>query len=350
MNSPTPQASRTATVCLVILTTIAVAGALFWLRPVMIPFVLAVFVTLGLSAAVNFLEARLRVPGPLALPATLALGLVTFGAISTLVSASVGQLIGSAPAYTQQLAGLVDQALERLPLDRLGWVPESEIQRLAALPVAAARTLLSGTTNAILDLFSNSLLVLIFVVFLMLGASHGRRPTGTWQEIESRIQGYLLLKGVISAVTGLLVGVVLAVLGVPFALGFGLFAFLLNFIPNIGSVLATLLPVPVVLMDPSLSAGAAALAIGVPALIQIGVGNFLEPKLMGDSLDLHPVVILMMLIFWGMLWGVAGMLLATPITATIKILFEKLPSTRPLAELMAGRIESLRSPELEADA
>ena len=79
------------------------------------------------------------------------------------------------------------------------------------------------------------------------------------------------------------------------------------------------------------------LAIAVPAAIQAVMGNLVEPRMMGDSLDLHPVTILMSLIFWGMLWGVVGMLLATPITAVLKIFLERFEGTRPLANLLAGR-------------
>jgi 4-hydroxybenzoate polyprenyltransferase len=125
------------------------------------------------------------------------------------------------------------------------------------------------------------------------------------------------------------------------ALVFGLFTFLLNFIPSVGSIVATLLPLPVVLMSPAISGTTAVLAIVVPGVIQFGIGSVLEPKLMGSSLDLHPVVILVALIFWGMLWGIPGMFLATPITAVARILLEKIEMTRPVGELLAGRIGGL---------
>ena len=136
-------------------------------------------------------------------------------------------------------------------------------------------------------------------------------------------------------------GLTLLILDVPLAMVFGLLAFLLNFIPNIGSAIATLLPLPVVLVDPQVSALSAILALAIPGAIQGVMGNVVEPRMMGDSLDLHPVAILMSLIFWGMLWGVIGMLLATPITAVLKIFLERFDGSRPLAELMAGRLNGL---------
>ena len=139
----------------------------------------------------------------------------------------------------------------------------------------------------------------------------------------------------------MLVGTVLAILGIDLALVFGLLAFLLNFIPSVGSLIATLLPLPVVVVSPDISATTAVLAIAVPGTIQFAIGNVIEPKVMGDALDLHPVVILLALIFWGVLWGIVGMLLATPMTAVMKILFEKIELTAPIADLLAGRLDAL---------
>jgi AI-2 transport protein TqsA len=163
------------------------------------------------------------------------------------------------------------------------------------------------------------------------------------------VQRYLVQKAAISAFTGVLVGASLTLLGVPLAMAFGLLAFLLNFVPNVGSIVATLLPLPVVIVSPDISTGTAVAAIAVPGAIQVTIGNFLEPKLMGDALDLHPVTILISLIFWGMLWGLVGALLATPITAVLKILMDRFGGSRPVAELMAGRLTHSPLPEPEPE-
>ena len=342
--------SRVETVCLVILTAVAGAAALFWLRPVMIPFVLAIFVSLGLSAAIDFQVKTLRVPGPLALPVTLLVGGLAFTLLGALVSASVGELAANSGTYNAQFAELIARAVRSVPFNLLGFVAEADLANLSSIPLSAVRTLLAGTTNALLEIISQSFLVIIFVAFLMVGSGRRSQSTGTWGEIEQRVKRYLVVKAGISAFTGLLVGGVLAILGVPLALVFGLFAFLLNFIPSIGSIIATLLPLPVILFSPEVTGAAVVLALVLPGVIQVGIGNIFEPKIMGESLDLHPVVILLMLIFWGMLWGIAGMLLATPLSAIMKILFDKIESTRPIAELMAGRVENLRSPANDTPA
>ena len=151
-----------------------------------------------------------------------------------------------------------------------------------------------------------------------------------------------------SSVTGILVGFVLSILGVKFYWMFGFLAFMLNFIPSIGSVIATILPLPVALIDPELGIVSKVLVLAIPGGIQFFIGNILQPKLMGESLDLHPIVVLLSLIFFGMIWGIIGMFLAVPITAVVKILLERFGYTRAIADLIAGKTDVLtksRSPD-----
>jgi AI-2 transport protein TqsA len=314
----------------------------------MIPFVLAVFIWLGLSSFVDFQMQRLRLPRAAALIITLILAAAFFALIGLVVSASVSQLSANASAYQAQLAQLLGRAAEALPAGFPRPALEAGPWNFSEGTVGAVGSMFLATTNAILEVLSQSALVLVFVIFLMIGGPGRRKaPSGVWGEAEARVKRYLVAKAVISAATGILVGLTLTLLGVDLALVFGLFAFLLNFIPNIGSIIATLLPLPVVLVSPDLSTTAAVLAIAVPGAIQIVVGSFIDPRVMGEALDLHPVVILIALIFWGMLWGIAGALLAVPITAILKIALEKSEQARPITELMAGRLDALRSPEDE---
>ncbi|MCP3986459.1 MAG: AI-2E family transporter [bacterium] len=334
---------RVQSVCLVILATVASAGALYWLRPVMIPFVLALFIALGLDMMRDQLMLRARVPRALALPVTLIGGVLALAGLGALVSASLGQLSQNAGIYTEQLQKLIVQTIAILPGPLQEAAEALDLEALTNIPVSSVTGMLGRTTSAIANLLSQSTLVLIFVLFLVLGGPQAQPQEGTWGQVVSRVQTYLLSKIVVSAVTGFLVGLTLLILDIPLAMVFGLLAFLLNFIPNVGSAIATLLPLPVVLVDPSVSSLAAILALAIPAGIQGVVGNVIEPRMMGDSLDLHPISILMSLIFWGMLWGIIGMLLATPITAVLKIFLDRFEGSRPVAELMAGRMGALTS-------
>jgi AI-2 transport protein TqsA len=332
-----PTAHRVQTVCLVSLTVLAVGAALNWLAPVMIPFVLAFFFSQILSPLVRLLVERLRFPRIAAVAATLTLAFLLFIGATSLITTSVGQLGTNATGYQQKAVELINSTTEWLPFERFGIEDEMVTEPLKRHSIGALGSLLLGTTNAILELLSNSVLMLIFLVFLLLGSSsHPAAENSTWDQIDRPMKRYLFATGILSAATGTLVGVVLYALGVELALVFGLFAFLLNFIPNIGSVIATLLPLPVVFASPNLSTTAAILAIALPGAIQFTIGNLVAPKFLGDSLDLNPVAILLNLIVWGMIWGVVGMLLATPILVVIRILCAKFEGTQFIARLLSN--------------
>ena len=193
-----------------------------------------------------------------------------------------------------------------------------------------------------MDVFSSGTVVLIFVFFLLLGEAKTGTSSPLWQEIESQIRQYIVAKTMISIVTGLVFGLILWLFGIPLALVFGLLAFLLNFIPNIGPIVASLLPIPLIVLQPDLSLLEIILAISLSSAVQFVSGNVVEPKLMGNSFDLDPIAILLALMFWGMIWGIVGMFLATPILAALKILLDKFDRTRPVAHVLAGRIDLLQ--------
>jgi AI-2 transport protein TqsA len=339
------QDQRIRTVCLLILTGLGIGFALYVLRPVLIPFVLAIFLTYCLVPLVDFQIKRLRVPRPLALLSTAVLAALILVGLGMIVSTSVSQMSASSETYRDSLLGLIDELAEDLPLEWLGLEWDSDEAAHFNLSDRSIGRMVSSTIGAIVGVLSQGMLVLIFVIFLLAGrTSSGASSEGLVAEVEASVRRYLLAMVSVSGLTGILVGVTLKVLGVDFALVFGLMAFLLNFIPNIGSIIATIVPLPVVLLNPELSPTAKVLAFAIPGLIQFVIGNLLAPKVMGQSLDLHPVVVLLALIFFGMLWGIIGMFLATPITAVIKILLEKLQLTAPLAGVLAGRLSGVPPP------
>jgi AI-2 transport protein TqsA len=332
---------RIQTVCLLILSATAIACALWWLRPVMIPFVLAMFVAFGLMPLIDFMRQVLRIPRPVAVLITLVIGFVLLSVLGALVSASVRELKANASIYQTQIDILLKRGT--LLLNQYGVTWPSTLGSLSDIPMKTVGSMLVGTTNAILDLLSKGLLVMLFLIFLLIGdTGRARGSGGVLGKAETRIKRYIIAKVILSAATGVLVWFVLTVLGVDLALVFGLFAFLLNFIPSVGSIIATLLPLPVVLVNPENTLTTIVLVIVLPATIQFVIGSLIEPNIMGGSLDLHPITIMLALIIWGMLWGVVGMLLATPLTAVMKIIFERMEPTKPMAELLAGRLDALR--------
>lgn len=329
---------RIQTVCLLILTACAIGGALYLLRPVLIPFVLALFLVYCLAPAIDVQVKKMRIRRSLAVINTIVLGCLILAAVWLLIWASVSQMTANAETYNDQFTTLVKNISTRLPLEKFG-VDADDLPNIMQVSMNTARGLAGRLISSIMSVLSNGLLVVIFMIFILAGKSSPAAAVGSFrEEVERGIKRYILTKVLVSATTGMLVGLTLWLLGVELAMVFGLLAFLLNFIPSIGSVVSTLLPLPVVLLSPELSGFAKLLAIAIPGAIQFAIGNLVEPKIMGRSLDLHPVVVLLGLIFFGMIWGVIGMILATPIVAIMKIVLERVELTAPVGRLLAGKL------------
>ncbi len=325
---------RILTVCLLILTTIAIGASLYLLRPVLIPFVLAVFLVYCLTPVIDLQVNKWRVPRPVAVVITIVLGCIVLSLMWLLVWASVSQMTANADVYTESFTKLITNTTEILAKFKI------DAAELPGMLQNMARGVATRLISGIMSVLSNGLLVVIFMIFILAGKSSPAAVSGSFREqVEHGIKQYILTKVLVSATTGILVGLTLWLLGVELAMVFGLLAFLLNFIPSIGSVVSTLLPLPVVLLSPELSTAAKVAAIAVPGGIQFAVGNLVEPKIMGRSLDLHPVTVLLGLIFFGMIWGIIGMILATPIVAVTKIVLERIELTAPVGRLFAGKID-----------
>ncbi|MEI7450858.1 MAG: AI-2E family transporter [Desulfomonile sp.] len=330
----------TQTACLMILTAIAVAVALYWLKPAVVPFIWAFFLSVVLGPAVKLQVHYLRFPRALALIVTLGLVLMTISVVGGIIASSIADFAANSSQYEQTVERLIRQAESAGLLKTFGITLPEELNFAALLPAGSLRGVILRMTNAIMSALSRGMIVILFAAFLLAGYTLRQEPPqGFLGEMEASVKQYVSTKVLVSAVTGMLVFSVLALLGIPYAISFGAFAFVLNFIPTIGSVLATILPIPIILIMPGISTTSTVLAVALPGLIQIVIGSVLEPKIMGKSLDLHPITVLLALIFWGMIWGFEGLILGVPITAIIRIILEKLKMTAPVAHLMAGRLE-----------
>lgn len=332
---------RVQTICLVILSIIGVAASLFWLRPVMIPFVLAVVAHFIITPFIDIQRKYLKFPYFLAVLTSLILGFFIVLLLWLMINTSITQLANNSAMYQTRVESLLANMTDYLNLDRFGLNAQEMIRPTLKKFSQNTGNVALGAINTIFGLFSKTVVVLIFLMFLLLGRRENLPTSRLWGDIQTRIKRYLVTKFITSILTGFLVGITLMLFGIDLAIFFGVAAFILNFIPSIGSIIAVLLPLPVVLFNPEISLTIAILAITIPGMIEFTIGNIIEPKMMGDSLDLHPIVILMALIFWGMIWGIVGMLLAAPLTAIMKIIFERIEVTQPLAHLFAGRLDKL---------
>ncbi len=158
------------------------------------------------------------------------------------------------------------------------------------------------------------------------------------KKIDHSIGNYIALKTVTSLLTGFMSYFALLFIGIDAPFFWAFLIFILNFIPTIGSLIATVFPaIFAILQFGEFTQGF--LVLAVVGVIQLVVGNFIEPKLMGNTLNISPLVVFLTLAVWGVMWGITGMLLSVPITVILIIIMSEFPETRPIAILLSQRGE-----------
>lgn len=311
-------------------------------KPVLVPFSLALFLSFVISPILDFLTRR-KIPRPLAVVILLLLTFALLYLLGVMFYTSGKNFAVELPAYGQKLKVLVDDIermfrIDHFKGDPLGWLRELEIARIGTIFFAS----LGPFFGFVGDLF----LIFLFLIFILAGrgrlkrkiprifkAGDATRAAETIQKIDRQIQKYLALKTLISAVTGVLVTVALILFGLPFAVVFGFITFLLNYIPNIGSFIATSFPALLALFHFG-QFWPAFWVLVVLMGIQMTLGNFIEPRIMGQGLGLSPLLVIFSLFFGGWLWGLPGMVIAVPVLASFKIAFSNIPSLAFLDTLM----------------
>ncbi len=212
--------------------------------------------------------------------------------------------------------------------------------------------ILSRIFSTLTGFFSDAFLVLIYLVFILLEESifpekikamypdenKYKKINSLIKKIDHSVSSYIAIKTLVSLLTGILSYIALMFIGVDAPFFWSFLIFILNFIPSIGSLIATLFPAFFALLQ----FGAftpAILVLVIVGLIQFIIGNFIEPRIMGTSMNISPLVVFLTLILWGMMWGIAGMLLSVPITVILIIIMSEFKGTRPIAILLSRRGE-----------
>ena len=324
-------------ICLLIIAGVLSAAGLAYAKSLLIPFFIALFITYTLMPIVNLLDDKYRFPRWLAVTVTMTLAMILLGGLGFIISANFAGMVDNFEHYVARFSSFGGHVKNFF--GRFGFADHDLPQFDLLAGIKPALGYFSKFSKALLDLVADGFLILIFVVFLISGGRISLPRTLVFIESDKRIRLYLLTKVGTSLATGVVTGSTLALCGVDLAFLFGLLAFCLNFIPTVGSIVAVFLPIPVIVVSaPSIVAGIVAFII--PGLAQFLIGNVLEPKVMGDNLDLHPVTLLLALMFWGQLWGIPGMLLAAPLTVIAKVALSVTQRGHAISELMAGRIAS----------
>lgn len=329
-----------------ILALIASGIVLKNLSSILIPFVLAGFFSILFKPFVQTLRAK-RVPMVICLLLVLLISGSALWIVYIIVSAGIGAFQERSLYYSQQLQTVLTSVNEAVsPMLR-----RAKIKTLTWGDIVSAERVTSFATSqltAIVSVLSDGFMVLLYLVFMLLGHEtfpakvraafpdeRGTMVLALFRTLNTKVRKYLIVKTGFNLLNGLVTWAILELFGVDFAPLIGLLAFVFHYIPNIGSIISTVIPALLFLLQ-TMDVAQVALLTAVLTVAHNLIGNTIEPKIMGDRLDLSPVVVLFALIFWGWMWGIVGMVLSIPIMAVTKALLGSVESTRPLAVLLGS--------------
>ena len=372
MNISQEQQLKGARFLMVSAAFVLVVAGLREIRPIALPCLIAIFLCVLSSPIFTWMLHR-RIPKFIAVMATVLLNLLIFLGMATLVTGSLTAFGNSLPEYRERANTKADEMLDQLaafgvdisafeqfqekiqssgesPLPPLlpdqtppSSEPEQESGGVISLPYFVG--LVGSTLWRVTTFLAKGLLVMLMMVFILSEAAGFPRKLEIalgWtpramermKTAQSEVQRYLVYKTLISLATGLLVGIWVFALGVNFPLLWGVLAFVFNYIPSLGSIIAA---VPVVILAWIDHGTGTAVLVGLGYLaVNITLGNFLEPHLMGRRLGISTLVVFLSLVFWGWLWGPVGMLLSVPLTMILRIALENTQDLRWLAQLIAA--------------
>jgi len=307
---------------------------------ILVPFLLSLFIAIILAPVFNFFKSK-KVPEGLALIFVVSIFIVALGLVAKLIGTSVTDFSANINMYSQQLsmyynslAGYADKFGIDLPVEEFSTLVDSK------------RIMTFGTTllQSVGSMFTNGFVIILTVVFMLLESGNfvkkidfadGSRDTIIHiKEILEKIKHYMVLKALVSLLTGFLVWIALLLIGTDYAFLWAVLAFMFNFIPNIGSIIAAVPAVLITLVQ--LGSLSALFVTLVYVAVNIVIGSILEPKVMGKGLGLSTLVVFLSLLFWGWLLGIVGMLLSIPLTIMAKIAFDANENTKWISVLLGS--------------
>ncbi len=296
---------------------------------IIVPFLLALFITIIFKPFANAMRKR-GVPSWLALTIIILFILVFIGLLVTMITVSVQNFSARLPFYNQKLIIERDNLLalaQKLHMN----IEKDELNSL--FDPAKIMGYVAIALRSFSDILSNGLLILITIIFIFIESSvfnrkllfilSDERKLRYFQEIDDQLNHYMMIKSFTSAATGIILWGALSLIGVDYAMLWGFIAFMLNYIPSIGSLIAAIPPIILTLVQFGLGH-----AIGVTILfaaVNFLIGSVIEPRIMGKGLNLSILIIFVSLVFWGWLLGPVGMFLALPITLVMKIVLHSQP-------------------------
>ncbi len=326
----------------------------------LIPITIAIFLTYLMHPLVEYLR-KFKVPRWLSLIAILIFISSIYYLLGMLIVANSSAMAVKLEGYGTRLSEILQAILAPFnitaaELAELYGINVHQFDMHSVFQQLFAAGIIQGIFNSVGALVGDLFIALIFWVFMMMGKNkfEGRLRIAfansreiidnSLNSINQQLQLYLIVKTSVSLITGMIVTVILTAYGIDFAIFWGILTFVFNFIPNIGSIVITILPILVGFLE--FGIGVKAISLGIVLSVNQNIwGNFVEPHFLGKQMDLSVVFVLFSLIFWGWIWGIAGMFLAVPIAALMKILCANIEPLKPVAVIMGSRTDvSLQEP------
>lgn len=335
---------KTASVLVVLLSTIFL---LIYGQSILVPFILGVLIWFIGREIKNALDKipfiKRYLPNWTKHILSLVFIITVLSFITNIISSNINFLAQSLDKYQPNLDAIIAQLDDLLKMD----VKERIRGYSGNLQFGV---ILRSLFASITDIISNAFMIILYAVFVLLEEDNFRpklqaifvekeqskRVDDLLEKIGGSVSNYLRLKTLVSLITGILSYVALWVIGVDAPEFWAFLIFILNFIPTIGSLVGTVFPAIFCLFQfgeflPSI------LVLSIVGTIQILVGNFLEPKLMGSSMNISPLVTILALSIWGALWGITGMILSVPITVIMIIILSQFERTKPIAIMLSEK-------------
>ena len=308
---------------------------------IIIPFLLAAFISIVASPPFYWLQKK-KIPKVAALLIVILIFIFFIFIIVLMIGTSINDFTTRIPFYESKLENQVDAVITWL--NEKGFT-EEKIELKEMFNPASILMLVGNALNEISGIFANGFLILLTVVFMLLEVSSlpvklkkafkdPDQSINRVQSIYNNINKYIAIKTWISLATGSLAAILCFIIGVDYPILWGMLAFVLNYIPTIGSLIA-LIP-PVLLTIVQIGPLEALIVLVGFVFINTIMGNILEPRMMGRGLGLSTLVVFLSLIFWGWVLGPVGMLLSVPLTISIQIIFESSEETKWIAVLLGS--------------
>jgi AI-2 transport protein TqsA len=325
---------------------VIVVSGLKMAGPFLVPFLLAVFIAMVVSPLLAWLKG-FRIPNGIAISLVITVVLLTGLILGAVIGSSVDNFRGDIPEYSAKLS-LISGSVQQW-LSHRGITIDAE-QWSNSFDPAAVMGVVGSTLASFGNVMTNTVMILLTVIFILaenvsfgdkLRSARGHESSQKWlSTFAESVHSYLAIKAAISLLTGVIIFLWLVFLDVDYAVLWGLIAFLLNFIPTVGSFIAAVPAVLLALVQLGvLQAGLTLLGFVV---VNLFMGSVLEPRWMGRGLNLSPLVVFISLVLWGWVLGPVGMLLSIPLTIMVKIALENQEDTRWIGVMLGAgkRLES----------